>query len=149
MQRVNTLMLGLSLCVLPGFVAAIPVFAQDRVIQEITIESKMSRPAAVRSFIESITTYGMGKPDFERRIVDLNAWIDLGLSKGWLDTVRAGAFKSETSRLTDFLSTHTLPNGDLSRSVNDTMEKQLNILSADIASTMAGAGQVAGLEQTH
>lgn len=149
MLRVNTLMFGLSLCVLPGFVAAIPVFAKDRVIQEIIIESKISRPVAVRRLMEVHTIYAMGKPDFEKRIADLNSWIELGVSKGWLDRVRAGAFKSETARLTDFLSTHTLPDGYFTRSVNDTMEKQLNILSADIATTMSGTAQVAGLEQFH
>lgn len=147
MPRMNTLMLGLSLCVLPGFVAVIPVFAQDRIIQQTTIESKVSRPAAVRQIIEESTTYGIGKPDFERRIADLNNWIDLGMSKGWLDTDRAAAFKSEANRLSDFLAAHCLPNGQLSVSANNMLEKQLNILSADLSSTMSGAGSVAGLQQ--
>lgn len=145
MPRVNTLMLGLSLCVLPGFVAVIPVFAQETILQQVTVESKISRPAAV-SIIEEFTT--LGKPDFERRISDLNAWIDLGMSKGWLTADRAAAFKSEANRLTDFLSAQTLPNGALSVSANNMLEKQLNVLSADLSTTMTNSGgQVAGLQQ--
>lgn len=147
MPRINTLMLGLSLCVLPGFVAVIPVFAQDRILQQVTIESRMSRPAAARQIIEESTTYGIGKPDFERRISDLNDWIDLGMSKGWLTAESAGAFKNEANRLTDFLAAHSLPNGDLSVSANNMLEKQLNILCADLSSTMSSSGQVAGLQQ--
>ncbi len=147
MPRVNTLMLGLSLCVLPGFVAVIPVFAQDMIIQQTTVESKMSRPAAVHRTIEESTTYGIGKPDFERRISDLNAWIDLGISKVWLTADRASAFKSEINRLSDFLASHSLPTGELSVSANNMLEKQLNILSADLSSTMSASGQVAGLQQ--
>lgn len=145
MPRISAL-LGL-MCVLPGFVAVIPVFAQDRIIQQVTVESKMSRPRAIQKFTELTASYAIGKPDFERRIADLNAWVDMGLSRGWLSAASAATFKSEASRLNDFLTSHTLPNGELSTSANNMLEKQLNILSADLSSTMSGAGSVAGLQQ--
>ncbi len=147
MPRISSILLGLSLCVLPSFVAVIPVFAQDKIIREVTVESKMSRPQAALQIIEESATYGIGAPDFERRISDLNGWIEMGISKGWLSAASAAQFKSEATRLNDFLSSHMLPNGQLSESANNMLEKQLNVLSADLSSTMSGAGQVAGLQQ--
>lgn len=147
MPRISSILLGLSLCVLPSFVAAIPVFAQDRIIREVTVESKMTRPQAAQQIVVESATYGIGAPDFERRISDLSAWVDMGLAKGWLTAASAAQFKAEATRLADFLSSHTLPNGQLSTSANNMLEKQLNVLSADLSSTMSGAGQVAGLQQ--
>lgn len=148
MPRVERLILGLSLCVLPGFVAVIPVFAQSTVVQEVTIESKMTRPQAQAIIQElAVSTYGIGRPDFERRLADLNEWIETGTSKGWLSAEQAGAFKAEANRLTDFLVKNSLPNGDLSTAANNTLEKQLNILSADLSSTMTRNVEVAGMQQ--
>lgn len=125
-------------CIVAGI---LPAYAEEVIIQKTIETTAVSHPPVVSS---SSITYIMAFPNFSARIHDLSAWVDMGLSRGWLTASEASQFKAQAEGLLAKAATTRVSAVACDKASVDFLDKELTRLNASISRTMNDSAVAAG-----
>jgi hypothetical protein len=81
--------------------------------------------------------------NLNKRLIDIQSWIDKGINEGWLSFMQAANFNQQVKDLKNSESSLVLNNGVYDKPAGDAMEKAVNQLSIDVGQAMKNSS-VAG-----
>jgi hypothetical protein len=127
-------------------VAALPLapcMAQEYIVGPLpTVETSRStvievnRPRTKATSSTEVVAVGKGVEfDFKERLSNLQAQIDKGLDKGWLQAGQAAAFSTERSRLLG--ATNDAESAGWPKPQTDQLEKDVTAFSASVTTAMS------------